>query len=128
MAVLVSSLVEGEYTAPAVAFGLVLLTAVVFDAWLRPFNLWRLLTGDFYIDRFVALSMAGHTCKHVRRRLDAAHVDQGDRKARVLAAVAVEGDYSHSKSTVHNVVTAYHGNGPGTRSSWARNGVGGMGT
>lgn len=51
MAVLVSSLIEGEYTAPAVAFGLVLLTAIVLDAWLRPFNLWRLLTGDFYIDR-----------------------------------------------------------------------------
>lgn len=51
MAILVSSLVEGEYTAPAVAFGLVLLTAIVFDAWLRPFNLWRLVSGDFYIDR-----------------------------------------------------------------------------
>ncbi len=55
MAVLVSSLVEGEYTAPAVAFGLVLLTAIVFDAWLRPFNLWRLVTGDFYIDRHTYL-------------------------------------------------------------------------
>jgi ABC-2 type transport system permease protein len=55
MAVLVSSLVEGEYTAPAVAFGLVLLTAIVLDAWLRPFNLWRLLTGDFYIDRHTYL-------------------------------------------------------------------------
>jgi ABC-2 type transport system permease protein len=51
MAVLVSSLIEGEYTAPAVAFGLVLLTAIVFDAWLRPFNLWRLVSGDFSIDR-----------------------------------------------------------------------------
>jgi ABC-2 type transport system permease protein len=55
MAVLVSSLVEGEYTAPAVAFGLVLLTAIVFDAWLRPFNLWRLVSGDFYIDRHTYL-------------------------------------------------------------------------
>jgi ABC-2 type transport system permease protein len=55
MAVLVSSLIEGEYTAPAVAFGLVLLTAIVLDAWLRPFNLWRLLTGDFYIDRHTYL-------------------------------------------------------------------------
>jgi hypothetical protein len=51
MAVLVSSLVEGEYTAPAVAFGLVLLSAIVFDAWLRPYNLWRLVTGDYCIDR-----------------------------------------------------------------------------
>jgi len=55
MAILVSSLVESEYTAPAVAFGLMLLTAIVFDAWLRPFNLWRLLTGDFYIDRHTYL-------------------------------------------------------------------------
>ncbi len=55
MAVLVSSLVEGEYTAPAVAFGVVLLAAIMFDAWLRPFNLWRLVTGDFYIDRHTYL-------------------------------------------------------------------------
>jgi ABC-2 type transport system permease protein len=51
MAVLVSSVIEGEYTAPALAFGVVLLTAIVFDAWLRPFNLWRVVTGDFYLDR-----------------------------------------------------------------------------
>ena len=51
MAILVSSLVEGEYTAPAVAFGLVLVTAIVFDAWLRPFSLWRLVSGDLSIDR-----------------------------------------------------------------------------
>jgi len=40
-------------------FGLVLLTAIVFDAWLRPFNLWRLVTGDFYIDRRTYL-LSGH--------------------------------------------------------------------
>jgi hypothetical protein len=51
MAVLVSSLVEGEYTAPAVACGLVLLSAILFDAWFRRFSLWRLVTGDFYLDR-----------------------------------------------------------------------------
>ena len=51
MAILVSSLVEGEYTAPAVAFGLVLISAIVFDAWLRPFSLWRLVSGDYCIDR-----------------------------------------------------------------------------
>jgi ABC-type transport system involved in multi-copper enzyme maturation permease subunit len=55
MGVLVSSLVEGEYTAPAVAFGMVLLSAIMFDAWLRPFNLWRLVTGDFYVDRHTYL-------------------------------------------------------------------------
>jgi len=51
MAILVSSLVEGEYTAPALAFGIVLLAAMFFDAWLRQFNLWGLVTGDFSIDR-----------------------------------------------------------------------------
>jgi ABC-2 type transport system permease protein len=51
MALLVSSFVEGEYTAPAMAFGVVLLTAIVFDAWLRPFSLWRLIAGDLCIDR-----------------------------------------------------------------------------
>ena len=51
MAVLVSSLVSGEYTAPAIAFGIVLLAAVLFDAWLRRFNVWRLVTGDFSINR-----------------------------------------------------------------------------
>jgi ABC-2 type transport system permease protein len=51
MAVLVSSLVSGEYTAPALALGIVLLAAMLFDAWLRQFNLWRLVTGDFSIDR-----------------------------------------------------------------------------
>jgi ABC-2 type transport system permease protein len=55
MAILVSSLVEGEYTAPAVAFGLVLVTAIVFDAWLRPFSLWRLISGDHSIDRHTYL-------------------------------------------------------------------------
>jgi ABC-2 type transport system permease protein len=55
MGVLVSALVEGEYTAPAVAFGMVLLSAIMFDAWLRPFNLWRLVTGDFYVDRHTYL-------------------------------------------------------------------------
>ncbi|HEX2661696.1 MAG TPA: ABC transporter permease subunit [Candidatus Acidoferrum sp.] len=51
MAVLVSSLVIGEYTAPAIAFGVVLLNAIIFDAWLRRFNVWRLVTGDFSIDK-----------------------------------------------------------------------------
>jgi ABC-2 type transport system permease protein len=51
MAVLVSSLVSGEYTAPALAFGAILLGAMLFDNWLRRFNVWRLVTGDFSIDR-----------------------------------------------------------------------------
>jgi hypothetical protein len=51
MAVLVSSLVEGESTAPAVAFGLVFWSAILFDAWFRRFSLWHLVTGDFCLDR-----------------------------------------------------------------------------
>jgi ABC-2 type transport system permease protein len=51
MAILVSSLIAGEYTAPATAFGIVLLAAIVFDMWLRRFNVWRLITGDFSVDR-----------------------------------------------------------------------------
>jgi ABC-2 type transport system permease protein len=59
LAILVSSFVEGEYTAPAVAFGLVLLTAIAFDAWLRPWSLWRLITGDLSIDRGTYLLSPG---------------------------------------------------------------------
>jgi hypothetical protein len=58
MAILFSSLVEGEYTAPAVAFGVVFLATIFFDAWLRRFNLWRLVTGDFSIDRHTYLLSA----------------------------------------------------------------------
>jgi ABC-2 type transport system permease protein len=55
MAILVSSFVEGEYTAPAISFGVVLLTAIAFDAWLRPYSLWRLIAGDLSIDRHTFL-------------------------------------------------------------------------
>jgi ABC-2 type transport system permease protein len=58
LAVLVSSLVAGEYTAPALAFGIVLLGAIVFDSWLQQFNVWRLVTGDFSIDRSTYLLSA----------------------------------------------------------------------
>lgn len=51
MAVLVSSLVSGEYTAPALAFAVVILAAMLFDSWLRRFNVWRLVNGDFSVDR-----------------------------------------------------------------------------
>lgn len=50
MAVLVSSLIEGEYAAPAFAIGLVFLSTVTLDAWSRRFNLWRFVTGNFFID------------------------------------------------------------------------------
>src|SRR5262249_33506533 len=51
LAVLISSLVTGEYTAPAVAFGVVLLSIILFDAWFQRFDIWRLMTGDFSLDR-----------------------------------------------------------------------------
>jgi hypothetical protein len=59
IAILVCSIVENEYTAPAVTIGLVFLTTIFFDAWLRRFNLWRLITGSFSIDR-TAYLLAGH--------------------------------------------------------------------
>ncbi len=55
MAIFISSFVEGEYTSPAIALGAVLLTAIAFDAWLRPFSLWRLIAGDLSIDRHTFL-------------------------------------------------------------------------
>jgi ABC-2 type transport system permease protein len=51
MGVLVSSLVGGEYTAPALAFGIVLLVAIISDAWFREYSVWRLVTGDLSINR-----------------------------------------------------------------------------
>lgn len=51
LAVLISSLVAGEYTAPAVAFGVVLLSIVLFSAWFQHFDIWRLITGDFALDK-----------------------------------------------------------------------------
>jgi ABC-2 type transport system permease protein len=54
IAVLVSSLFEGEYTAPAVAYGVVILVGIVSGSInkLRPFlDLWRLITGDNHYNR-----------------------------------------------------------------------------
>jgi ABC-2 type transport system permease protein len=59
VAILVSALIAGEYTAPAVAVGIVLLAAIVSDAWLRQWNVWRLVTGDFSIER-VTFLLSGH--------------------------------------------------------------------
>ena len=59
MAVLVSSLVEGEYSAPAIAIGLVFLSTIVLDSWFRRLDVWRFATGDFYIDK-KTFELAGH--------------------------------------------------------------------
>ena len=52
MAVLVSSLIGGEYTAPVVSFGAVLVTAVALSgATMRRYSPWGFMTGSEYLDR-----------------------------------------------------------------------------
>lgn len=52
IAIFVSSLVEGEYTAPVVAYGIVISLAFLFDiATLRPYSLWRLIVASELVDR-----------------------------------------------------------------------------
>jgi ABC-2 type transport system permease protein len=51
IAILISSIIPGEYTAPAITFGAVLLSIIVLDGWLRGFDLWRLITGDLLLNR-----------------------------------------------------------------------------
>jgi ABC-type transport system involved in multi-copper enzyme maturation permease subunit len=50
MGILVSSLIEGAYTATAVAIGLAFLSVTVEDVWFKQWSLWRFLTGNFCID------------------------------------------------------------------------------
>lgn len=54
LAVLVSSLIEGEYTAPAVGYGLVILSGIMFSSIdsLRPYvDLWRFMGGDNHFNQ-----------------------------------------------------------------------------
>jgi ABC-type transport system involved in multi-copper enzyme maturation permease subunit len=52
IAVLVSSLISGEYTAPVVSFGAVIVTAVgLSSAALRRYNPWAFMTGSEYLNR-----------------------------------------------------------------------------
>ena len=52
MAVLISSLISGEYTAPVVSFGAVVVTAVALSgAALRRYNPWEFMTGLEYLNR-----------------------------------------------------------------------------
>jgi len=56
IALLISSLVEGEYTAPIVSFGIVMATAVAFNgASLRAYSPWGFITGGAYLSRDTAL-------------------------------------------------------------------------
>jgi ABC-2 type transport system permease protein len=52
MAVLVSSLIAGEYTAPVVSFGVVTVTAVGLSGRaLRPYSPWAFMTGREYLNQ-----------------------------------------------------------------------------
>jgi hypothetical protein len=54
LAVFVSSTVEGEYTAPAIAYGITILMGLLCGnvAWLRPYtDLWRFMGGDNHLNR-----------------------------------------------------------------------------
>jgi ABC-type transport system involved in multi-copper enzyme maturation permease subunit len=52
MAVLISSLISGEYTAPVVSFGAFIVTAVALSsAALRRYNPWAFMTGSEYLNR-----------------------------------------------------------------------------
>lgn len=59
MAVLVSTVVEGAYSSTAIAIGLVFVTTVALDSWFRQLNLWRFVTGNFYLDVHTFL-LTGH--------------------------------------------------------------------
>jgi ABC-type transport system involved in multi-copper enzyme maturation permease subunit len=55
LAMLISTLVSGGYTAPAAAYAFVIVLTLVPDGWFRRFNPWRLATGDNYLDRSTLL-------------------------------------------------------------------------
>jgi len=56
IALLISSLVEGEYTAPIVSYGIALALLIVFDGdKLRSYDPWRFIVGWLYLDRHTAL-------------------------------------------------------------------------
>src|SRR5262249_54311257 len=58
LAVLVSSLVEGTYTAPAVAIGFAFVSVIVVDEWSKRLNVWRFITGGLYLDKHTFLLSA----------------------------------------------------------------------
>jgi ABC-2 type transport system permease protein len=56
VAVLVSSLISGEYTAPVASFGAVVVIAVALSgAALRPYSPWEFMTGIEYLNRHTNL-------------------------------------------------------------------------
>ena len=91
-AVLVSSLVSGEYTAPFVAFGAILLPTILSDVYLPLFlkqsavGDWRLLGRHNHLSSLGTFTAVGNTGKFVFRRRVAVGFDRGRAKARVLKA------------------------------------------
>jgi ABC-2 type transport system permease protein len=58
LAILVSTLIEGEYTAPAVAYGVTVFSAVLFGAsdWADPYlNIGKFMSGGFLFDKHTYL-------------------------------------------------------------------------
>ena len=52
LAILVSSVIEGEYTAPTVCFGLIIvITVALSEPPLRAYNPWVFMTGSQYLSR-----------------------------------------------------------------------------
>lgn len=66
VALLVSSLVEGEYTAPAVSFGIFFADAIAFgNKTFSPYSPWNFMLGTEYFDRRNALLVGSIPWSHV---------------------------------------------------------------
>jgi len=66
IALLISSLVEGEYTAPIVSYGIVIAIAVALsDKSLRDYSPWSFIVGDLYYDRHTSLLVGPIPWTHV---------------------------------------------------------------
>lgn len=50
-------------------FGLVFLSAMLFDVWFRRFNWWHLVSGDFYLNRSTYLLSGRFPCMGTMVRL-----------------------------------------------------------
>jgi ABC-2 type transport system permease protein len=75
LAILVSSLVEGEYTAPVVGLGAIAVTAIVFsDPPYRAYNPWVFMTGSEYLQKSTMLLAGPIPWLHVAANLVVAAV------------------------------------------------------
>jgi ABC-type transport system involved in multi-copper enzyme maturation permease subunit len=75
LAILVSSIVEGEYTAPVVCFGVVVVISIALgDPPLRVYNPWIFMTGSEYLQKSVMLLAGAIPWAHVAGNLGVAAV------------------------------------------------------